>query len=295
MAQASIPVDLHNPGQVFACLGLAECADVLLGEADAAFEWNQNSTSRFRLRAACSGDPIGTVLDFLAHATVVSIAPVGSELSTSKWGVPTEETSSDEPFPFAVPTSPATLPALLRSESGSIAVEHWGASTAARDNVKFWAGSGGYPGAALMRDALELIRDCPGGVAEDPFSFSKPQSSSFRFDWRRDYIPIDAGFSPNEHAGMVMVGYPFVEILASIGLTNARPYRVAKLEYRYGALGCEDEGKWYPLLFHRAALGCAELPFTQRFFRMQLGWPGQAGQARCIKTVTEETSIWLQH
>ena len=147
-----------------------------------------------------------------------------------------------------------------------------------------------------MRDALQLIRDCPSSVVDDPFSFSKPQSSSFRFDWRRDYIPIHAGFSPNAHAGMVMVGYPFVEILASIGLTNARPTRsrVTKLEYRYGALGGESNGPWYPLLFHRAALGCAELPFTQRFFRMQLGWPGQEGQARCITTVTEETSIWPQ-
>ncbi|RAZ84244.1 hypothetical protein DDV93_12530 [Cereibacter johrii] len=41
-----------------------------------------------------------------------------------------------------------------------------------------------------------------------PFAFSAPQSSSFRFDRRLDYMPIDAGFSPNRHDGITMVGYP---------------------------------------------------------------------------------------
>ncbi len=34
MAEATIPVDLRNPGQVFACLGLMEAAEVLLGPAE---------------------------------------------------------------------------------------------------------------------------------------------------------------------------------------------------------------------------------------------------------------------
>lgn len=33
MGQAIIPVDLRNPGQVFACLGFLEAADVLCGPA----------------------------------------------------------------------------------------------------------------------------------------------------------------------------------------------------------------------------------------------------------------------
>ena len=39
MAESTIPVDLLNPGQVFACLGILEMADVLLGDATAAFDW----------------------------------------------------------------------------------------------------------------------------------------------------------------------------------------------------------------------------------------------------------------
>ena len=37
MAESSIPVDLFNPGQVFACLGFLEAADVLCGHAEGRF------------------------------------------------------------------------------------------------------------------------------------------------------------------------------------------------------------------------------------------------------------------
>ena len=39
MPESRIPVDLFNPGQVFACLGLVEVADLLLGGAAGIFDW----------------------------------------------------------------------------------------------------------------------------------------------------------------------------------------------------------------------------------------------------------------
>ena len=39
MAQSSIPVDLFNPGQVFACMGFLEAAELLVGNAVGSFEW----------------------------------------------------------------------------------------------------------------------------------------------------------------------------------------------------------------------------------------------------------------
>ena len=156
--------------------------------------------------------------------------------------------------------------------------------------MKFWAGASGYPGAALARDALDLVHglgDNEFAVAvADPFNLAAPQSSSFRFDWRRDYIPLDAGFSPNEHGSMAMVGYPFVELLAAIGMQNARPARVEarnRLVYRYG-VSCT----MLPTTFARAVLGGESLGFPTRLFRMRLGWPGQEGQARCIVDAQEE-------
>ena len=101
------------------------------------------------------------------------------------------------------------------------ALDYWGDATR-RDNVKFWAGAAGYPGAAIVRDALAISKGKTRQHATDPFALSNPQSNSFRFDWRRDYIPAQDGFSPNRHGKNVqMVGFPLVELLAAIGVSNA--------------------------------------------------------------------------
>jgi CRISPR-associated protein Csx14 len=89
-----------------------------------------------------------------------------------------------------------------------------------------------------------------------------------------------------------MVGYPLVELFAAVGLSHARPLRPErrnKLLYRYGVIGSDrKDARLLPPIFLRAALGVEMMPFPQRRFRMNLGWPGQENQARCITTVTEE-------
>lgn len=291
MAEARIPVDLFNPGQVFACLGLVEAAEQLrLAEVAGGFDWRDPADTGFLLAADGAIDPVAHVLAFLAEAEVAATAPARSPHDAGKWSVPTERLDpEDDRFPFPDPPSPATLPARLTGRAGrSLTVEHWGDATD-RDNVKFWAGSGGYPGVALMRDALDLVRDRLTDAAADPFALAAPQSSSFRFDWRRDYIPMDVGFSPNDHAGLTMVGFPLVEILAAIGLQHARPQRLAKLDYRYAVIAAPASGPLLDPLFLRAGLGGATQPFAHRRFRMRLGWPGQENQARCITDVFEES------
>ena len=291
MAEASVPVDVTNPGQVFACLGFLEAAGALLGEARGGFDWRDPSDLRFRFAARGSDDPVVRVLRFLDEAEVTSVAPKGSLHNTNKWKIDTDTIDSGA-FPFK-DTGPDVLPARLSDGSGKeITIDHWGdQGRIGRDRVKFWAGAGGYPGAGLARDALDLIRGRVTDYARDPFSLSAEQSSSFRFDWRRDYVPIDAGFSPNAHGDVVMMGYPVVELLAAIGLTNARPVRHQRLEYSYGVAGMVDDELYDPI-FLRAALGKGKplfpgMPF--RLFNVRLDWPGQEGQARCITNVIEET------
>ncbi len=289
MAQARVPVDLLNPGQVFACLGFMEAAEILCGPCEGWFAYKGAEFSvDFVLRVDGPQDPVVQILRFLCGANAQAIAPRDSELSTQKWDIETLR-RHDAMFPCPTPDSPAALPALLTNQGHSIPIEHW-ADGSDRDNVKFWAGAAGYPGAALTRDALNLVRgfgdNALAAVAEDPFNVSAPQSSSFRFDWRRDYIPLDAGFSPNEHGAIEMVGYPFVELLAAIGMQNARPQRVDarnKLAYRYGV-----SSAMLPTTFARVVLGGESLGFPIRLFRMRLGWPGQEGQARCIVDAQEE-------
>ena len=290
MSEALIPVDLSNPGQVFACIGFVEAADTLLGEASGGFDWRNGDTVHFRLKAAGEENPAARVLRFLDQASVASMTPSGSANSTVKWKVETLRCASRE-FPFKDPQSPATLPTLLKDSFGNaIVIDHWGDETR-RDNVKFWAGSGGYPGAALVRDALDLIAQRAEDNVDAPFAFAVEQSSSFRFDWRRDYVPIDAGFSPNAHGNVEMRGHPIVELLAAIGLMYARPKRHDKLNYTYGVAGLRGTEPYDPI-FLRAALGAQQTPFPGmpfRMFRMRLSWPGQENQARCITDVVEET------
>jgi len=288
MARARIPVDLFNPGQVFACLGLMEAADQLLGTASAGFDWHDPADTGFLLSADGDADPVAHVLDFLGQAAVAAITPAGSAHDTRKWNVPTEPLAAgDDCFPFPDPSSPATLPARLTDHAGrSLTIEHWGDATD-RDNVKFWAGAGGYPGVALLRDALDLVRDRIGGAVTDPFALAAPQSSSFRFDWRRDYIPMDIGFSPNRHERRIgMVGFPLVEVLAAIGLRNARPQRLSNLDYRYSVIAAPPGPSLLDPIFLRAALGGVTQPFAHRRFRMRLGRPND--RERCITAVFEE-------
>ena len=77
MAESSIPVDLFNPGQVFACLGFLEAADVLCGDAEGRFDWSDEAEVRFCLRAAGDENPFETVLKFLAEAEIVIVCRRG--------------------------------------------------------------------------------------------------------------------------------------------------------------------------------------------------------------------------
>ena len=291
MGEDSVPVDVLNPGQVFACLGLLEAAGELCGEVDGAFDWTDPGNTRFRLKAAGDQAPVLTVLRFLDEASVKLIAPLGSEYTTAQWKMATVGGSAGE-FPSKAPSSPATLPALLENRSGQrLVIDYWG-DTTQRDNVKFWAGARGKPGAAFARDALELVQGRIATHASNPFALAAKQTGSFRFDWRRDYVPIDAGFSPNEHKDEIgMQGYPLVELLAAIGVSHARPYRHNKLHYSYGVIGTEGSAL-HPPIFLRAALGARTLPipgFPFRSFSFRLNWPGKENQARCITSVIEET------
>ena len=300
--EAYVPVDLFNPGQVFACVGLLEAADVLCGDAEAYFDWSDASDVRFRLRANGPESPVQRVLRFLdlaeARAEVVEGSP-NIEAWKAAWGPTPTIVPRANGYPSPDPSSPATLVCALLAGGDRLTLDHWGDETE-RDNVKFWAGSGGYPGVALARDALALVRGHAARAAADPFALSAPQSSSFRLDWRRDYVPIDAGFSLNAHGDIESRGFPLVELLAAIGLGHARPRRPSprdKLVYEYGVVGRGTVGPstWLPPSLLRVALGrpvarSQVLPWPTRHFRMRLDWPGQEGQARSITTVTEEST-----
>jgi len=78
MAESIIPVDLFNPGQVFACLGFMEAADILLGNAMGGFDWTSDPARPvFHLCADGDEPPVGAVLAFLADVKPERWAPIG--------------------------------------------------------------------------------------------------------------------------------------------------------------------------------------------------------------------------
>ncbi len=77
MAEHAFPVDLYNPGQVLACLGFLEGADVLLGEACGGFDWSDPENVIFKLKAEGDGNPVAAVLEFLADAEPKRWVPNG--------------------------------------------------------------------------------------------------------------------------------------------------------------------------------------------------------------------------
>lgn len=283
MSRSAIPVDALNPGQVFACYGLIELAEVLCGDVRAGFV-----DDSFVIAANGELDPVTVAIDFIAGSKTYVLLPKGVSAETPPWKwswkkLDVEELDSDE-YASRAPSAPAKLVARLKNGTRHIDIDHWAEEPRTdRDNVKFWAGAGGLPGVVMLDSTIDLVRPVKEQAYADPLNFRRPQSSSFRFDWRAGYIPMDIGWSLNNHQKANNAGYPLVDVLAAIGLGNARPRFVRKLSYRYGVL----QGAGHRPLFLRAALGGALAGFSRREFEIELGWPGKEGQARAIVAVTE--------
>lgn len=304
----AIPVDLLNPGQVFACLGFMELAHLLCGPVAASFDWSDDTSPQFLLHSPTVEDPFMEVLNALKTAEVEIVVPVETSVDLKQWKLSTSSYSQSKPWPIPMPESPSALPARLSFSDGkSLLLSSWGEGFAAerltteRDNMKFWAGSKGKPGASFFNDALKQVQDAKTeDLRLSPFSYSLPKKSSLRFDFRGDYTAIDIGFTVNAHGSIKTVGYPVVEVLAAVGISNARAERLGRLSYRYGVVsstvlsGASESGGrvLLPPALLRVALGAQPLPFPTRVFHMALDWPGQEGQARCITVVTEE---FVQH
>ena len=65
MAEATFPVDLRNPGQVFACLGLMEAAEILCGPCEGVFDYGGfEIETTFTLAVAGAGNAVERPFSF---------------------------------------------------------------------------------------------------------------------------------------------------------------------------------------------------------------------------------------
>lgn len=182
MAGSTIPVDLFNPGQVFACLGFMELAEVLLGDVEAGFDWRDLQRPVFRIDTAGEHVPVRAVLSHLAHATVERIMPTGyiappeqkssadadevdddgSEEAETGDGVVDgaigREHETSECFPAAQADS-LSLPVRLSVDGrSSVVVSHW-ADGSTRNTFKLYSGNRSAEG--IARAMLRGVHDKP--------------------------------------------------------------------------------------------------------------------------------------
>ena len=283
MGKASIPVDLVNPGQVFACLGLLEAAESLCGPAEGSFAWDD--APRFELAAEDADDPVARVLEFLAGAEVTAVAPKQwmdpkKDKKEGKAGRADQvERVEDAPGPEL---SEMALPIILGGGNRPvIRLGHW-ADGSSRDSFKLYSGnrSACDIATAMLWGKKKGKRQHSQGIRQlwderraeliaDPLHTLCPMGGSFNFDARCAWTAIDAGFSPDEQDQKVF-GSPAVELLAAWGLEHARPAHVEGRLYRYAVWRAS-----LPPMLARPALAGGLAGFDCRHFRMLLGLAGK--------------------
>lgn len=305
MAVASIPVELLNPGQVFACLGFLEAADILLGDADGAFDWTDEAQARFVLGTSGVGNPFAAVLAFLAEAEIQRCVPAGyidPPQKARKKNAAADDDDSDsdsdsqsvtaltylESFPGRNVDRMA-LPIRLASGTHRIDIGHWTDGTR-RNAFKLYAGnrSAHSIAIAMLRGTREKPRKHQTigdvktlGVAglwdrqraeliATPFDVLTPMGGSFNFDARGGWTAIDAGYSPNDHQDHWITASPAVEILAAVGLEHSRPHEFQTRNVSYGTWNTPVA----PILA-RVALGSGVTVLGIRKFRFELALSGK--------------------
>ncbi len=225
MDPQSIPVDIFNPGQVFACMGFLEAADRLCGHSTASFDWSDESAVRFILKADGTDNPFKDVLQFLEKAEIQELSP---ECKGFEGIYPTKIVDKN------------SKPVLLSDGHTVVVLDHW-TDGSGRQPLKLYAGN--RSGFTIVSNMFYGGKDVAGfkilyqhrreDLTADPFNVLTMMKGSFNFDPRGAWMPIDAGFSPNEHDYRVLSS-PLVEIMAVWGLSYARPVEIGIKAIRYG-------------------------------------------------------------
>jgi CRISPR-associated protein Csx14 len=302
MAAASIPVDLFNPGQVFACLGFLEGAETLLGDAECRFDWSHEAETLFHLQANSEKNPIGEMLAFLATADVVELEPIGWPGPSANGAQLTDLFPSpltdhrDEKKKWSRTKFPIELVGTVGQRKMKIGLQNW-ADGSTRPSFKLYSGNRSalvisdamlcgtrdnptkkHPAGRLeTKGVVQLWNEQSEVLLEDPFGTRLEHApellvamgGSFNFDPRGSWTPINAGYSPDKQNHQVAAS-PLVELLAELGIENTRPDEYETRQVRYSVWGISLT----PMLA-RAALfgGLSTVP--QRRFRFQLAMSGK--------------------
>jgi len=218
----TVPVDLTNPGQFFACCGLLELADRLWPGAEGWFEG-----SHFYVITKNQSKTLAELLE-ATRALKIWVDNVLEDPLQEQDDDHSDKSEKEPPF----------TPFELRSNDGriSILLDWW-----SDKSIKPWAGS--MKDRVILRAMLAAIRPVSSDPFDDlcavfdpvrmpnqPANGKKPRKvkakkrEPFYFDPRRGNKshPLDSGFSPDTHK-METDCCPALEAFCFIGLQRARP------------------------------------------------------------------------
>lgn len=289
MNETSIPVDLYNPGQVFACLGFMEAAEILIGDVQGRFDWKDPIDTRFLMHADFDENPFEAVLEHLSLAEVKEIYPRG-------WPENVPDSTEVYPSPLNVhvdekgkpSTTKLTGTLCLPNGKDDWAIDSW-SDGSSRPEFKLY--SGNRSGCSIARDMLFGKRNNPKngqrvgdlaneGIAQllnnnkeelvtDPFNCLVDMAGSFNMDPRGAWNAMDAGYSPNTH-GHAVLASPVVEFMACFSLQNMRPGPRKRNHFFYTVW---DE--LLPVNLARPVLAACLSPFNTRQFSFLLALSGK--------------------
>ena len=295
MGHSSIPVDLLNPGQVFACMGFLEAAETLYGPAEGGFRWEaaHDTAVRFELTAEGGDVPVAGILEFVANAEVFAVAPSGwsPEKGPINHQVIIENGNC---FPAQRPQA-TSLPIALKGDSGiEVHLGHW-IDNSSRDAFKLYAGNDyrsawniactqiqgrlGRKHKVEIPGVAHLWEQAKHELIADPLNVTVPMGGTFNLDARCAWDSIDTGYSPNTHKQKV-TGSPIVELMGAWGLENTRPYRRDVRYYRYAVWATS-----LPPVLARPAFANAIDTFEHRIFSFMLG---ESGENKIVQYAEEE-------
>lgn len=306
----AIPVDLNSPGQVLACMGFIEAAEVLLGGVEAHFDWSA-AQATFVLRVDGDKNPFVVVLEFLSNAKISELTPIGyveggaadGDDNGEEDATPSEpeigdESDDDDPGEVqgrvTTPAFPSdkgdrnALPVRLVDDGRRLSVSHW-ADGSSRDGFKLYSGN---------RSANRIATQMLQGVRAKPKknqSIGDLKNRGLQQLWQEQRealleAPFDVvtpmggsfNFDPRGAWTAIDAGYspntqkdaiaasPAVEILAAVGLEHARPDQYETRKVRYAVWGHA-----LPPMLGRAALAGADLKLPMRRFEFELDLSGK--------------------
>ncbi|HET6248707.1 MAG TPA: hypothetical protein VFE47_13475 [Tepidisphaeraceae bacterium] len=265
----TIPVDLANPGQFFACCGLLELADRLWPGAEAWF-----AADHFCVRF--DGN-LRTLLTYLILDPPQALSFVCETLPVKPIVAPlalTFDADTTDRFVLDFWTKVIT-------KSGSVqavAAPPWNMWSGNQKSLPIWLQLRDELRVLIAGDETTKTHACKDSQLLNLFRQTRPLTGRFGFDSTAAWNAQDVGFSPNDQ-GMAVESSPATELLAAVGLQRIRPVI--------------DDGIFQYQLWNNAAspaiaaaFACGGIPHSGTRYRFEIINRGQysaIGKARSMK------------